>query len=136
MTSPAVSKTAAPSEPTLPFEAPEFSILQGCGTLKIPLTTNGAARSAPIEVDAAHVERGQALPVDPIEAAHRALAPNAGTMRSGCEVTLFGRQSVPAVEFVCDPGPIHAEELAKPVENAERFDSIRAIQKEDLGAWI
>src|SRR5580765_1527744 len=126
MTSPAVPSTAAPSESSLPFEAPEFSILHGCGTLKVPLTTNRAARSAPIEVDAAHVERGQHLPVDPIEAAHQALAPNAGTMRSGCEVTLFGGQSVPAVEFVCDPAPHSAEELARPVENAERFDSIRS----------
>jgi electron transport complex protein RnfC len=37
---------------------------------------------------------------------------------------------------VCDPAPHGAEELAKPVENAERFESIRSIQKEDLGAWI
>src|SRR5437762_14270803 len=128
MTSPAVPSRAAPSESSLPFEAPEFSIVQGCGTLKIPLTTNGAARSAPIEVDAAHVERAQHLPVDPIEAAHQALAPNAGAMRSGCEVTLFGDQSVRAGEFVRDAGAMHAEEPVKPIEHAERFDSIRAVQ--------
>jgi electron transport complex protein RnfC len=136
MTSPAVSKPAPPTESSLPFEAPEFSILEARGTLKIPLTSNRAIHAAPIEVDAAHVERGQHLPVDAIEAAHQALAPAAGTTRSGCEATLFGGQSVPAVEFVCDPAPHGAEELAKPVENAERFESIRSIQKEDLGAWI
>src|SRR2546423_1904938 len=49
MTSPAVPSPAAPTESSLPFEAPEFSILEARGTLKIPLTSNRAIHAAPID---------------------------------------------------------------------------------------
>src|SRR5262245_11524451 len=129
-----IHASVAPS--ILPSEAPEFSILDARGTLKIPLTTSGAIQNPPIDVPAVHVEACQHLPVAPIETAHRALAPAAGTMRSGCEATLIGGQSVSAVEFVCDAASIHSEDrVASPVTEVDRVKTLTAVNKESLATW-
>jgi electron transport complex protein RnfC len=133
--------TAAPnpaqvSISALPPEAPEFSILEAHGTLKIPLTTGGAEQHPAVEVSAVHLQRGQLLPVAAIETAHRVLAPTSGTTRSSCEAVLLNSTLAPAVEFVCDSTAPGAESIAKPAESEERFASLDSIQKEDFGAWI
>jgi electron transport complex protein RnfC len=129
------SSPAAP--PAHPREAPEFSILQCAGTLKIPLTFHRTHAQPPIEVPAVHLDRAQAMPVVAGDTVHRALAPTAGTLRSACEVTLFAGYSVPAVEFVCDVSSSSGDEtIAKPARNDERFATLQSIRKEELGAWI
>ncbi len=124
------------TETALPNEAPEFAILEPRGTLKIPLTMDRATHPDPIVVPPRHLERGQYLSDTPIDAAHRAIAPGAGTIRSACTATLFGGQVVPAIEFACDSIPFTEEQIAKPTDNAEKFAAISSIQKDDLGPWI
>ena len=134
-----MSASSAPSPalpPAISIEAPEFSIVEPRGTLKIPLTTSRGEHVPLIDVSAVHVEPNAYLPVATIESAHRALAPAAGVTRSGCDVLLFGGQSVPAVEFVCDVHSTDGERAAKSIENSERFDSLPSIQPTELGSWI
>jgi Na+-translocating ferredoxin:NAD+ oxidoreductase subunit C len=131
-----LSHNTGPSSPTLRFEAPEFGILEATGTLKIAVTSVKGTKHPILDVPAVHVDRAAHLPIDAIETAHRALTPAAGVMRSSCDAILFGGQTVPAVEFVCDSIPSRAEQIAQPLDKPERFESLQIVQKEDLGAWI